>query len=285
MTPRTTSGPAAEDGALDAVQVFLADVRRHPLLVPGQEIELAKQIERGDLRAKERMINANLRLVVSLARRYQGYGLPLGDLIQEGVVGLIRAAEKFDWRVGCRFSTYATPWIRQAIQRGLQNTSRVVRLPAQIDQRGRKVARIRWELAARLGREPTDAEVARAASVSLHELRDLDRSLLRASSLDERVGDADGVTLGELLSAPPPDPDAQTRETVRANAVGRALETLPECERTVVELRFGTGHEGPQPLREVGRRLGLTAERTRQLERQALERLALTREMAFALRA
>ncbi len=225
------------------------------------------------------MINSNLRLVVSLAKRYQGQGLPLGDLIQEGVVGLIRASEKFDWRLGYKFSTYATLWIRQAIQRGLENTSRTVRLPVHIGQRERKVARIQRELAARLGREPSDQEVAEAAGISLEQIGELREAVRLVSSLDQPVGEDGETTLAELLPSEQPDPDEAIHQANRASAISSALDKLPERERNVIELRFGTGDEAPQTLREAGRRLGLTAERTRQLEQQALQRLARSEEL------
>src|SRR5829696_803699 len=160
-TPRTPKKDAADyqvDPTLDSLQLLLREAGKYPLLKPHEEIELAKRIEKGDLDAKDRMINSNLRLVVSNARRYQGQGLSLGDLIQEGMLGLIRAVEKFDWRKGFRFSTYATLWIRQAIQRGLENTSRTIRLPVHVAQRSRKVGRVERELTTKLGHEPTDEE-------------------------------------------------------------------------------------------------------------------------------
>jgi len=162
-TPRRRDTEHEVDPTLDSLQLLLREAGRYPLLKPSEEIELAKRIERGDLAAKERMINSNLRLVVANARRYQGQGLALGDLIQEGMLGLIRAVEKFDWRKGFRFSTYATLWIRQAIQRGLENTSRTIRLPVHVAQRSRKVGRIERELTTRLGHEPSDEEIASAA--------------------------------------------------------------------------------------------------------------------------
>ena len=159
------------DPTLDSLQLLLREAGRYPLLKPSEEIELAKRIEKGDLAAKDRMINSNLRLVVANARRYQGQGLALGDLIQEGMLGLIRAVEKFDWRKGFRFSTYATLWIRQAIQRGLENTSRTIRLPVHVAQRSRKVGRIERELTTKLGHEPTDEEIASAADLPLDQAK------------------------------------------------------------------------------------------------------------------
>ena len=188
------------DPTLDSLQLLLREAGRFTLLTPAEEIELAKRIEKGDLVAKERMINSNLRLVVANARRYQGQGLALGDLIQEGMLGLIRAVEKFDWRKGFRFSTYATLWIRQAIQRGLENTSRTIRLPVHVAQRSRKVGRIERELTTKLGHEPTDEEIADAADLPLAdviEIRKADRAVV---SLDKPVGDDGDTSFGDLLA-------------------------------------------------------------------------------------
>src|ERR671917_1258817 len=173
----------------DTLQLFLRDVRRHPLLSAEEEVELAQRIERGDLEAKERMVNANLRLVVSLAKKYQGHELALLDLIQEGILGLIRAAEKFDWRKGYKFSTYATFWIRQAIQRGLANQGRTIRIPVHIGQRERKIARAERELASQLGREPTDDEIARAAELASEQVEEVRQAARTITSLDRPVGE------------------------------------------------------------------------------------------------
>ena len=192
------------DPTLDSLQLLLREAGRFRLLTPAEEIELAKRIEKGDLMAKERMINSNLRLVVANARRYQGQGLALGDLIQEGMLGLIRAVEKFDWRKGFRFSTYATLWIRQAIQRGLENTSRTIRLPVHVAQRSRKVGRIERELTTKLGHEPTDEEIADAADLPLAdviEIRKADRAVV---SLDKPVGDDGDTSFGDLLALETP---------------------------------------------------------------------------------
>src|SRR5207248_637433 len=181
---------AADDLAAqttDAMSLFLQEVRRHPLLTREEEVELAKQIERGDLEAKERLVNSNLRLVISNARKYQGHDLPLLDLIQEGILGLIRAAEKFDWRKGYKFSTYATFWIRQALQRALDNRSRTIRIPVHLGQRERRIARAQRELAARLGRDPTEEEIAQAAELSVEDVRDAHEAARVVTSLDRPV--------------------------------------------------------------------------------------------------
>ena len=205
------TGPVYNHDALatmtsDALQLFLRDVRRHPLLTAAEEVELAQRIERGDLEAKERMVNSNLRLVVSLAKKYQGHELALLDLIQEGILGLIRAAEKFDWRKGYKFSTYATFWIRQAIQRGLANQGRTIRIPVHIGQRERKIARVERELAARHGRPPSDEEIAAAADLTLIELHETREALRTITSLERTVGEEGQTELGDLLASNEPEP-------------------------------------------------------------------------------
>jgi RNA polymerase primary sigma factor len=264
----------------DALQLFLRDVRRHPLLTAEEEVELAKHIERGDLEAKERMVNSNLRLVVSLAKKYQGHELALLDLIQEGILGLIRAAEKFDWRKGYKFSTYATFWIRQAIQRGLANQGRTIRIPVHIGQRERKLARAERELAARLGRPPSDEEVAKAAEISLDELHETREVMRTITSLERPVGEEGETELGDLLASDEPAPEEVVEIGLRDEAVRAALDQLPEQERQVIKLRYGINGDDPTPLREAGRLLGLSPERVRRIEHKALERLAEFREVA-----
>jgi len=193
----------------DSLQTFLNQASRYELLTAAEEIELAKRIERGDVDAKDRMINANLRLVVSQARRYQGLGLPLGDLVQEGTLGLIRAAEKFDWRRGFKFSTYGTLWIRQALQRGLQNHGRTIRLPVHVAQRQTKVRKVEAELSTKLGREPTDEEIAAEAKIDVDEVAEL-RELTRGlTSLDQPVGEDGETAFGDLLASDRPEPEEE----------------------------------------------------------------------------
>jgi RNA polymerase primary sigma factor len=264
----------------DTLQLFLRDVRRHPLLSAADEIELAKRIERGDLEAKERMVNSNLRLVVSLAKKYQGHELALLDLIQEGILGLIRAAEKFDWRKGYKFSTYATFWIRQAIQRGLANQGRTIRIPVHIGQRERKIARAERELAANHGRPPTDEEVAAAAEITLDELHETREVMRTITSLERPVGAESDTELGDLLASNEIEPHEEVEIGLRDQTVRAALDQLPDQEREVIGLRFGLGGAEPTPLREAGRRLGLSPERVRRIEHKALERLAEFREVA-----
>jgi RNA polymerase primary sigma factor len=264
----------------DTLQLFLRDIRRHPLLTAQEEVELAQRIERGDLDAKERMVNSNLRLVVSLAKKYQGHELSLLDLIQEGILGLIRAAEKFDWRKGYKFSTYATFWIRQAIQRGLANQGRTIRLPVHIGQRERKIARAERELAVELGRPPTDEEIAKRADISLRELRETREYSRTVTSLERPVGEEGDTELGALLPSDAPEPVEVVEIGLRQEAVHRALENLSEQEQEVIRLRYGINGDAPTPLREAGKRLGLSPERVRRIEHKALERLACTREVA-----
>jgi len=271
QTPQISTDP---EPTLDSLQLFLNEASRYPLLTAAEEVELAQSIEKGNLAAKDRLVNSNLRLVVSIAKRYQGQGLPLSDLIQEGMFGLIRASEKFDWRKGFKFSTYATLWIRQAIQRGLQNTARSIRLPVNIDQRERKIARVGRELAARLERDPTDVEVAEAADLPLDQVAEIRELARTTASLDQPVTDDGDTPLGDLLSSDRPAPDEEVAAGQRTRALQEAIDELPERERNVVELRFGIDGEKPATLRETGRKLGITAERTRQLEQRALKRLA-----------
>jgi RNA polymerase primary sigma factor len=264
----------------DALQLFLNEIRRYPLLTAEEEIELAKRIEQGDLEAKERMINSNLRLVVSIAKKYQGQELSLLDLIQEGIFGLIRAAEKFDWRKGYKFSTYATFWIRQAIQRGMANRSRTIRIPVHIGQRERRIARVERELSARLGREPTDEEIAREAELPVEQIDEVRKAARTVTSLDRPVGEEGDTALGDLLESGEVSPEEEVEVNLREETLRRTVDDLPEPERNVIKLRYGLdGAPHPKPLRETGRQLGLSAERVRQLESRALQRLATRREI------
>jgi RNA polymerase primary sigma factor len=264
----------------DAMSLFLQEVRRYPLLTKAQEVDLAKRIERGDLEAKSQLVNSNLRLVISNARKYQGHELPLLDLIQEGILGLIRASEKFDWRKGYKFSTYATFWIRQAIQRALDNRARTIRIPVHLGQRERKIARAHAELAARLGRDPTDAEVAETAELSLDEVNEAREAARVVTSIDRPVGEEEETSLGALLPSSERGPEEEVDILLREDALRRALERLPEREREVVKLRYGlNGSPEPAPLSETGRRLGISQDAVRKLERKALAELAQSREL------
>jgi RNA polymerase primary sigma factor len=263
----------------DAMSLFLQEVRRYPLLTKAQEVDLAKRIERGDLEAKSQLVNSNLRLVISNARKYQGHELPLLDLIQEGILGLIRAAEKFDWRKGYKFSTYATFWIRQAIQRALDNRARTIRIPVHLGQRERKIARAHRELAAQLGRDPTDAELARAAEITPEELAEARAASRVVTSLDRPVGESEDTPFGALLASDERGPEEEVDIALREDALRRALEQLPEREREVVKLRYGINGDDPTPLSETGRRLGISQDTVRRLERKALAELAESREL------
>jgi len=263
----------------DALQLFLNELRRYPLLSKDEEIELAQRIEQGDLEAKERMINSNLRLVVSIAKKYQGQELSLLDLIQEGIFGLIRAAEKFDHRRGFKFSTYATFWIRQAIQRGLANKARTIRIPVHIGQRERKVARAERELSARLGREPTDEEISKEADVPMSQIEEVRAAARTVTSLDRPVGEEGGASFGDLLPSDEASLEEEIQVSLAQEVLRKTVADLPESERNVIRLRYGIDGDDPKPLRETGRRLGLSAERVRQLESRALKHLSERREI------
>ena len=258
----------------DPVDQLLRRAAQYRLLRPAEELELAKRIERGDLRAKELLINSNLRLVVSIARRYQGLGLGMSDLVQEGMIGLIRAAEKFDWRKGFRFSTYATLWIRQAIQRGLDNTARTVRLPANVAQQTRKVDRVAADLAAKLERDPTAEEIAAETGFEPDEVERLRKLDSRPASLDARVGDDDSASLGELLDSNALTPEEEVGRDDVADQLDKALAELPVEERQVIELRFGRKGEQPHTVAQTGRKLGVSTAEAQRLEERALSRLA-----------
>ena len=263
----------------DTLQLFLNEIGRHRLLTPDEEIDLAKRIERGDLDAKDRMINANLRLVVSIAKKYQGSELTLLDLIQEGILGLIRAVEKFDWRRGYRFSTYATWWIRQAVERGMDAKARTIKLPINLVRNQRKIVRAENALVAKLDRPPTDAEVAAEAQLTLAELHALRDAARTVTSLDRPLGEGEDAAFGDLLPASGPGPEDLVHVSLSEQTLRRALEELPDRERTVVEMRYGIAGGEPTPLREIGRQLGITPERVRQIESRALGRLGRMREL------
>ena len=263
----------------DTLQLFLNEIGRHRLLMPEEEIELARRIERGDLEAKERMINANLRLVVSIAKKYQGSELTLLDLIQEGILGLIRAVEKFDWRRGYRFSTYATWWIRQAVERGMDAKARTIKLPINLVRTQRKVARAENALALRLDHAATDAEIAKEAGIEVDDLLSLRDAARTVTSLDRPLGEEEDAAFGDLLPSDAPPPEDVVHISLREEMLQRALGELPERERTVVELRYGIAGAEPTPLREIGRQLGITPERVRQIESKALGRLGRMREL------
>jgi RNA polymerase primary sigma factor len=264
----------------DALALFMSEAGRYRLLTAAEEVELAKRVERGDQAAKERMINSNLRLVISIAKRYQGNGVPLGDLVQEGAIGLNRAVEKFDWRRGFKFSTYATWWVRQACQRALSSQSATIRVPTHVGERRAKIARVRRRLLPELGREPTREELAEAAGLSLQHVEEALDAAEAPVSLNQRVGSGEHAELGELFSDPSADDPAEAAtESVQRQEVRRALATLPEAERRVLELRFGFDGE-PASIEAIGKELGVSRERVHQLEDTALASLARELDLA-----
>ena len=263
----------------DALQLFLREAGRHQLLTAAQEVELAKRIERGDMEAKERMIQSNLRLVVSIAKNYRNQGLPFLDLIQEGTLGLIRAVEKFDWRRGFKFSTYATWWIRQAVARALADKARTIRMPVHIVERLQKINRADRLLWTQLGREPSLDEIADEASLTVQQVLEVRAAARASTSLDAPVGEGDDAVFGDFVAGDEPLPEEAVELNLRSEALRKALAALPQREREVVVMRYGLTGAEPQTLEEIGRRLGLTRERVRQIELESLRRLAGLREM------
>jgi RNA polymerase primary sigma factor len=267
----------------DSLQLFLNEAGRYPLLTAAEEVELAKKIERGDKAAKERMINCNLRLVVSIAKRYQTQGITLGDLVQEGVLGLIRATEKFDWRKGFKFSTYATWWIRQAVQRGVANKARTIRIPVHIVEREQKISRATRALVAELEREPTPEEISDRSKLPLSQVLEVRAAARSVASTDAPVGDDGDASFGDLFAAGGPTTEDEAEGALRDDAVRRAVANLPDRERDVISLRFGLVGDGqPASLEAIGKRLGITRERVRQIETEALRRLASDQHLAAA---
>jgi RNA polymerase primary sigma factor len=273
--------PQALVGAADSLQLFLADIGRHKLLTAAEEVMLAKAIERGDLTAKRRMIESNLRLVVSIAKGYRGLGVPFLDLIQEGTLGLNRAVEKFDWRRGYKFSTYATWWIRQSVQRAVANHARTIRVPVHVVERQQKLGRAARRLEVELGREATKEELAEATGLPIQHVDEALGAAQASVSLNQTVGADDEGELGDLFAdREAADPFEEAEESLRRQGVRRALDALPERERRILELRFGFDGE-PWTLEAIGHELDLTRERVRQLEGQALARLAALRELQY----
>jgi RNA polymerase primary sigma factor len=265
----------------DALAQFLDGIGRYRLLRPDEELELSRRIERGDLEAKDRLINSNLRLVVSIARQMQGnHDLALLDLIQEGVIGLVRAAEKFDYRKGLRFSTYATLWIRQAIQRGIADRGRTIRLPTNIAQRERKVGAVQRRLIVELGREPTPEEIADAADLPLVQVQQILDVSRVVTSLDLPIGEEGEASLGDLVPGQEPGIEETVHVTMTEDLVRRTVEQLPEPQRHVIKLRYGlNGGRDPLPLQRVARELDMAPKDVRRFEEQGLRALSLSREL------
>jgi RNA polymerase primary sigma factor len=270
--------PVVEDEvrevSTDSLQLFLKDIGKVELLTAAQEVELAKRIERGDMNAKRHMVEANLRLVVSIAKKYRNQGLPFLDLIQEGTIGLVRAAEKFDYRKGFKFSTYATWWIRQAVARALADKARTIRMPVHVVEKLNKIVRAERKLRAELGREPTAAEIARELDLVADEVEQIRRSSQAPVSLEKPVGDEEESEFGHFLtdeSVPLPDEAAEV--TLRKETLGKILSQLSARERRVLELRYGLDGQHPRTLDEVGRTFNVTRERIRQIENQSLKKL------------
>jgi RNA polymerase primary sigma factor len=272
--------PEVMVGSADSLQLFLADVGRHKLLTAAEEVTLAKALERGDPTAKRRMIESNLRLVVSIAKGYRGLGVPFLDLIQEGTLGLNRAVEKFDWRRGFKFSTYATWWIRQSVQRAVANHARTIRVPVHVVERQQKLGRAARRLEVELGREATKDELAEATGLPMQHVDEALGAAHASVSLNQTVGADDEGELGDLFAdREAADPFDEAEESLRRQGVRRALDALPERERRILELRFGFEGE-PWTLEAIGHELDLTRERVRQLEAQALARLSALRDLA-----
>ena len=258
----------------DSLQLFLKDIGKVDLLTAAQEVELAKRIERGDHRAKQEMVEANLRLVVSIAKRYRNQGLPFLDLIQEGTIGLVRAAEKFDYRKGFKFSTYATWWIRQAVARALADKGRTIRMPVHVVEKLNKILRTERKLRAERGHEPSSLEIALELEMSVEEVEQIRRTSQTPVSLEKPVGDDEESEFGHFIEdESEPLPDEKAALTLRNESLARALQMLGERERRVLEMRFGLNGEAPRTLDEVGRAFSVTRERIRQIENQSLKKL------------
>ena len=271
--PEEVAAPVREVST-DALQLFLKDIGKVDLLTAAQEVELAKRIERGDHRAKQEMVEANLRLVVSIAKKYRNQGLPFLDLIQEGTIGLVRAAEKFDYRKGFKFSTYATWWIRQAVARALADKGRTIRMPVHVVEKLNKILRTERKLRAERGREPTSIEIALELEMTVEEVEQIRRTSQTPVSLEKPVGDDDESEFGHFIEdESEPLPDEKAALTLRNESLARALEMLGERERRVLEMRFGLNGEAPRTLDEVGRAFNVTRERIRQIENQSLKKL------------
>ncbi|MFT4048838.1 MAG: sigma-70 family RNA polymerase sigma factor [Solirubrobacterales bacterium] len=271
---RLGESPAAESTTTDSLQLFLKEIGRVNLLTAAEEVQLAKRIERGDMDAKDKMVEANLRLVVSIAKNYRNQGLSFLDLIQEGTLGLVRAAEKFDYRKGFKFSTYATWWIRQAIARALADKGRTVRIPVHVVERLNKITRAERQLLSEYGREPTVEEIARATELKTDEVETIKRLAQTPISLEKPVGDEEESEFGQFVADEnAPDPFDAAADSLRTQNLHSALANLSYRERRVLELRFGIGGEAPKTLDEVGKVFNITRERVRHIETHSLRKL------------
>jgi RNA polymerase primary sigma factor len=278
--------PGAADATPEAVTQLLSAAARWPLLTPAQELGLSRRVERGDLGAKERMVNSNIRLVGSIARNYQGHGLALPDLVQEGTIGLIRAVEKFDWRLGFRFSTYASTWIRQAIQRGLGNSARTIRVPVHTAEKLRKLGRLERELTVRLGREPSVDELATATGFTAAVVVGLKAISVVPGSLDALLSEDGDTSVGAMVAGTEPSALDQLTAEWADRALDSALAALPDAERHLIDLRFGrdaSGHE--HTVAQISTKLGCSVESAGRLQRRALARLAADPVLEDVLRA
>jgi RNA polymerase primary sigma factor len=283
-TPEPVAVRETREVSTDSLQLFLKDIGKVDLLTAAQEVELAKRIERGEHRAKQEMVEANLRLVVSIAKKYRNQGLPFLDLIQEGTIGLVRAAEKFDHRKGFKFSTYATWWIRQAVARALADKARTIRMPVHIVEKLNKIVRSERKLRAELGREPTSTEIAIDVELTPDEVDQIRRSSQAPVSLEKPVGDEEESEFGHFLTDEnEPLPEEVAEVEMRKATLQRVLETLGARERRVLELRYGLNGEHPRTLDEVGKTFNVTRERIRQIENQSLKKLRALAD-AVALR-
>jgi RNA polymerase primary sigma factor len=271
---KLAESPALESGTTDSLQLFLKEIGRVDLLTAAEEVKLAKRIERGDMDAKHKMVEANLRLVVSIAKNYRNQGLSFLDLIQEGTLGLVRAAEKFDYRKGFKFSTYATWWIRQAIARALADKGRTVRIPVHVVERLNKITRAERQLLSELGREPTIEEISGITEIGKDEVESIKRLAQTPISLEKPVGDEDESEFGQFVADEnAPDPFDAAADTLRSENLQSALANLSYRERRVLELRFGIGGEQPKTLDEVGKVFNITRERVRHIETHSLRKL------------
>jgi RNA polymerase primary sigma factor len=268
------------DVTTDALQLFLNETGGHRLLTAEEEVALAKRIEHGDRAAKDELVTSNLRLVIAHARHYEGRGLALLDLIQEGILGLIRAAEKFDWQRGFKFSTYATWWIRQSIERGIANKARLIRMPVNVVQQERRLTRADRKLTVALGREPTDEEIAGEAKLSVKQVRELRNAARTVASLDQPIDEDQETSLGDLVPSDEPEPQELVEVSLQGEALRRAVDELPSPEREVIKLRYGLADDpAPKSMEAVVRELGMSRKQVRRIESRALERLGRMREV------